>query len=151
MFHTFLNNFSSADYLSTFVHVCFFFTISTAMVLCTDFCCLHGKNKREHWEILRDLSASLSLFYLLDAAWMCTTVYFWEHQSVFFCLSCRHVNCVNLQAAQHILQLLAEAGDKVKASKHPVWSNAGWFSDFSFSCPLLDARNIKTLFNPILH
>ena len=40
--HTFLINFSSADYLATFVHICFL-TISTAMVLCTDFCSLHGK------------------------------------------------------------------------------------------------------------
>ena len=42
--HTFLINFSSADYLATFVHICFL-TISTATVLCTDFCSLHGKKK----------------------------------------------------------------------------------------------------------
>ena len=41
VFRTFLIHFSSADYLSTFVHICFF-TISTAKVLCADFCSLHG-------------------------------------------------------------------------------------------------------------
>ena len=47
--HTFLINFSSADYLATFVHICFF-TISTAMVLCTDFCSLHGgKTKNTYY------------------------------------------------------------------------------------------------------
>ena len=64
--HTFLINFSSADYLATFVHICCL-TISTAMVLCTDFCSLHGKQIYWSEYIYLYLSVHLQYVYIYQS------------------------------------------------------------------------------------